>query len=145
MIRAAGTGDIPELIEMAYALHAESHDSKHEIVNVGGFLDHYIQGESKVVFIDTEDRGFLLGRMHQHPLFRVKWGVEEYWYVKPDYRGSSVGLKLLKHFTAWAKANGADEMLVTHGSGIKVDSLGKLLTRKGYDCVGGMYRKELNG
>ncbi|GAB5540178.1 MAG: hypothetical protein Salg2KO_22810 [Salibacteraceae bacterium] len=53
--------------------------------------------------------------------------------------GGKVGVKLLRLVTEWAKAQDAEEMHIHATSGIEPNRADKMLTRMGFETIGGNY------
>jgi|OM-RGC.v1.024548353 Acetyltransferase (GNAT) family. len=62
------------------------------------------------------------------------------WYVDKDYRGTRVGIRLLKRYVEWAKSREVDRIQVGVSSGMTVDRTGELLVRMGFEKIGGIYK-----
>jgi len=62
------------------------------------------------------------------------------WYVDKNYRGTRVGIRLLKLYVEWAKSQEVDRIQVGVSSGMTVDRTGELLIRMGFEKIGGIYK-----
>jgi len=63
------------------------------------------------------------------------------WYVRPEYRGGMVGVRLLRMFEDWAVDAGAVQILTGATSGIKSERGAALLERLGFVPTGtSMYK-----
>jgi GNAT superfamily N-acetyltransferase len=71
----------------------------------------------------------------------VKVCTEAFWYVDEKYRGK--GLSLLLHLQKYAKAQGAERMMMIHLSNSMPEKLKKLYERLGYKEIETIYMKEL--
>lgn len=67
--------------------------------------------------------------------------TEAFWYVDEKYRGK--GLSLLLHLQKYAKAQGAERMMMIHLSNSMPEKLKALYERLGYKEVETIYMKEL--
>ena len=65
------------------------------------------------------------------------------WYVKPEYRGGMVGVRLLRMFEDWALDVGAVQILTGATSGIKSERAAALLERLGFVPTGASMYKDL--
>ena len=65
------------------------------------------------------------------------------WYVKKERRGSMTGPRLLKAFRTWAKERGAREVCMGVSTAVDVDRTHKLLSRMGFEHVGGIFKEAL--
>lgn len=59
--------------------------------------------------------------------------------VRGTYLGGKVGVKLLRLATDWAKSQDAEEMHIHATSGIEPNRADKMLTRMGFETIGGNY------
>ncbi len=74
------------------------------------------------------------GRMH---------ASESFWFVAPEHRNSSVGLKLFNAFESEARERKCEGILMIHLDGLNAEVLEKLYLRKGYKPAEKIYRKLL--
>jgi len=65
------------------------------------------------------------------------------WYVRPEYRGGMVGVRLLRMFENWAVDAGAAQILTGATSGIKSERGAALLERLGFVPTGTSVYKDL--
>ena len=65
------------------------------------------------------------------------------WYVRPEYRGGMVGVRLLRMFEDWAVDAGAAQILTGATSGIKSERGAALLERLGFVPTGTSVYKDL--
>jgi len=65
------------------------------------------------------------------------------WYVRPEYRGGMVGVRLMKMFEDWAVDAGAAQILTGATSGIKSERGAALLERLGFVPTGTSVYKDL--
>ena len=65
------------------------------------------------------------------------------WYVRPEYRGGMVGVRLLRMFEDWAVGAGAAQILTGATSGIKSERGAALLERLGFVPTGTSVYKDL--
>ena len=55
--------------------------------------------------------GYVINQSYSdHPLY----GIEDFWYVKKEYRKNNVGIKLFNMLESWFKEVGADQMQMMH-------------------------------
>ena len=62
------------------------------------------------------------------------------WYVDKDYRGTRVGVRLLKEFKKWATEKNVNRIQVGISSGLSMDRTGALLEKMGFTQIGGLYK-----
>ena len=60
-------------------------------------------------------------------------------YVEPEYRGSTCGLRLVKEYTQWANSFGCVESRLSLASGINMERTGLMFERLGYRRFGTVY------
>lgn len=83
-----------------------------------------------LAFMGDVPVGFISFMLVEDHFSDTKIAVENHWYVLPEYRASSAGLRLLNAFEYWAQhIVNADEILVSSG---RTTSLGALLERRKY-------------
>ncbi len=68
---------------------------------------------------------------------------ESFWFLNPEVRGTSIGLKLFNAFEAEAKERGCKAIVMIHLAGLGDVPLDKLYVRKGYAKAEQIYRKIL--
>ena len=54
---------------------------------------------------------------------------EHFWYVDPEHRRGSHGIKLFKKFIAWSEEVGAKRISMVHLASLNAEKLGKLYER----------------
>lgn len=62
-------------------------------------------------------------------------------YVRPEYRGSRHGLKLIARYQEWAEEQGAIETRLSIASGVHEDQTGRLYQKLGFEYLGSHYRR----
>lgn len=93
-----------------------------------------------IVAVDQDIPVAMIVGIADSPLFsQHRIASEVVWYVYPEYRKSTVGLKLLKAFEYWAK-NVASCDFIQVGS-LNNPRIGNLYERKGYKKGEGIYIK----
>lgn len=106
MIRQATKYDKTEIIEMMQLFRAEA-DIEHyrhldNIVYWNKLLDNIIAGQG-VVFLE-QGKGLLMAIItHTAWCDRTFQMYELAWYVKPEYRNTTVGYRLLKQYVDYGK------------------------------------------
>lgn len=58
------------------------------------------------------------------------------WYVKPEYRHKTYGIRLLKGFIAWAQVKGCKEIVISPQVEIDNSSCERLLESEGFKPLG---------
>jgi GNAT superfamily N-acetyltransferase len=64
-------------------------------------------------------------------------------FVAPEYRGSSIFVRLLKDFETWAKEMGVKKIILYHSTGIEPEKTSKLFTKLDYTMFGTIFDKEI--
>lgn len=97
------------------------------------------------VFMCVEvGKGFIVG--HVTPSFlhpKVLICTEAAWYVEKEYRGTSVGLRLLKNYEAEAKQRGAKKVTMVNLKQLNMEGLDKMYTKMNYELFEQHYVKDL--
>lgn len=148
MIREATLSDVPVLISIGALFHSQTvladllpYDGE----SVRQLLTTSLENDSCVVYV-LEDKGEVIGGICGAvvPVYwnaRLLVGQQFAWFVRPSRRHGFASLGLLDAFEKWAFEKGA----VGTFSGAKNDenaaAMGKLLGRRGYFNLEGMYLK----
>jgi len=127
IIRPALISELPDVAKLVLEeFVSETHSHIGELESSGEasikkFCDDF---ESRIVseiptaiFIaerDGEILGASAGSVGEHSWGSRKWGHEDFWYVKKEHRGSTVGIKLFDKLMDWFEAKGADSVHMTH-------------------------------
>lgn len=93
----------------------------------------------------TEIVGFLWGYVTSLPWSLTPIAFDNILYVKPEHRGTSIGVKLILAYEKWARDRDIKIACLSIASGITEERTGKLYEKLGYVKVGIQYRKQLNG
>jgi ribosomal protein S18 acetylase RimI-like enzyme len=136
MIRSANLLDVPWLLdqlrEFDQFFGAKKKLFPRDTETATTVLEGLITNQPFFIAADTNGRqGFIAGALTQHPYnpeLLVLW--EMFWWVAPEYRGSTVGARLLHHFMEYGKANEADWIRMTLETGSPVNP--KSLERLGF-------------
>ena len=65
--------------------------------------------------------GSIIGFTITYPHSNTLAAGDYIWYVRPEYRGTLIGFRLMKMFEEWARGVGASHILTGATSGIKTD------------------------
>ena len=76
--------------------------------------------------------GMVSGTVSQWRWGATKWGQEEYWFVKKNYRNGShnVGIKLYNKIIKWFEKSGAEKIRMTHFA--HANKVGDFYKKKGF-------------
>lgn len=138
--------DIEAAISLGARMHKESvyRDFDYDKQKCGQLLYRCLSNPdthfAMVTETDGKLTGMLLGYISEHYFGRDLIASDYLWYVLPEHRGSRAGLQLLIAFQDWAKVRNAAEVYMGISSGLHAEKTGALLTKIGYDVVGGNYK-----
>lgn len=141
MIRKAALKDVEALVEMGIKFGEAS-----------PYKEYYTEGKVRaianlcaqewvdfVAFIDTDNKGMIVGHASKFLLGEVQIATEIAWWVNPEDRKGSVGKELLEAFEGWAKEQGCKLI-----SMISIDdTLGSYYEKCGYTLTERSYMKEI--
>jgi GNAT superfamily N-acetyltransferase len=154
-VRAATEADIPAIIEMGRALHAES--PRYSRMS---FAAEKIDALARSLIVGTlvsdapggvlvaEKNGQIVGMMAgfvSAPFFSHDKIASDYtFYVKPEHRKTGrIALKLVRAFEAWAIAAGAADIVPGTSTEIDADSTRRFYEKLGYKHYGHAMIKRL--
>jgi GNAT superfamily N-acetyltransferase len=138
--------DALRIMELGRALHAESRfkDEPFDDEKCWAVLDSTVRHPDKrFIAYDSEFRGFIIMSMNEEFFNHVKWAADLSLYVAPEFRGSSLVIRLLDSAEKWAKENGARDITIFHNTGIDTDKAPKLFNKLGFHMKGYIFAKEL--
>lgn len=142
-IRTATRQDMPIIISLGRAMHAESryHTLSFSPIKVASTFAQLMSGGG-CVFVAEQDNeiiGGIAGFISQ-PWYGVESVLNEIaLFLSPEHRGGLVAARLIKAFVAWGKAQGC--VLIQSGvvSGVEQDRTEKLYQRLGGKLHGSLY------
>ena len=151
MVRAATKDDIPALVSMGLGFHSQA-----DLNSVGLGYDavslekycHFLLGlEVAEIFlaeVDGEIVGSISGIIHPWFLdYGETMAIEQWWWVNPDERGKTTGIRLYEALQTWAKSMGATKMIMV---GLETGNAGKMANtykRMGFSLLESHYLKEI--
>ena len=101
------------------------------------FCNSYVErAKSRIPFViyiaelNNEIVGIAGGVVDEHPWSNIRWGSEDFWFVKKEQRGSRAGLLLFNKLMDWFKKNKAQRIHMTHYTWN--DKVEKFYTKKGF-------------
>lgn len=149
MIRKAATKDISEIVKLGRAMHEESTYSKFIFSEkqLELLINIWLEEPEKYFFVvdekDGEIRGGFAGFIT--PYFygngSDKIANDFFLYVKPEYRGTSIAIKLIKEYEEWANNLGAKRICLAHSCEINPDKLDNLYTKMGFVPYANAFKK----
>lgn len=138
--------------DLLYAADRFSEEAQLEVpVNHQDFLNRMIDmitGNLGNVLIARSDDGDFLGTIGFFvvPVFwndSYKVGEEMFWWVRPEYRNSQVGMLLLREAEAYMKHLGASEIHMFSLESSNPELAGKIYIKDGFTLLQHTYRKRL--
>lgn len=139
--------EVPRLMELADGMHSEGVYADYPLNRERTFhnLRRAINHPHSCclgAYSDEQLVGALIGEVTTDAWCDVAVAVDHVFYVDPEYRRGTLGVRLLKTFEAWAADNGADVIRPIVYAGINNGKVGKLLQAMRYEDAGGIYYKE---
>lgn len=83
--------------------------------------------------------GMFIGSLQRFYFSEENGAFDLLWYVRPDARGGTSGVRLLDSFIGWAKDKGVREVRLGVSTGVEVEKTDRVLRRLGFAHVGGSY------
>lgn len=90
-----------------------------------------------------EIAGMLAGYVTDYFFCDAVVAQDRWFYVAPEYRGTSAAVKLLLAFRQWAQNRKADEFSINMSVGIDMARFNKLMTHLGFGCCGSNFSMSL--
>jgi len=147
MIRPATPQDIPALLALGRAMHAESWYGylPFDEQKLSGLLARLIGGEGFVEVYETEGHvnGVMVGAISEMWFCRAGIACDLALFVYPGRRGSIAACRLTQRFIEWARAHGAAEVCMAVSTGVRIQETGRLYEALGLTHVGGIYKARL--
>jgi len=103
--------------------------------NINDIVEGLLQNKD-IICIKKDGKGVILGIIY--PLYynpSVLIAQELGWWVEPEYRNTSIGIKLLKEFEAEAKERGAKKIIMFYLEAQTPDRIDNILQRLNYKHV----------
>lgn len=149
MIDLATRADVPRIIEMARAMHAESRYSvvPMDDARVTALIERLIDGAG-AVFVHRCDGvpvGMAVVQCAEDFFSGTKTAYEYAIYAEPGHRGGLAGARLLQAYIKWAQEQGAQFLHAGITTGVNTDRSGQLYERFGLEPIGRLYMARLGG
>lgn len=80
--------------------------------------------------------GFMAGHVSETFLNNEKNAYDNGLFIAPEYRGGTTAFRLVAHFEAWAKAQGAVNVWLCQSIGHKQEKTLRFYEHLGYTCQG---------
>lgn len=141
--RLATPADLPRMLELARAMHAESLYSKLPLSEekVAGKILGLLASPDGIVAISPA--GMMLGFVAAYWFSPARYAAELLLYVLPEARGGGEAKELLGLWQSRARELGAVDCRLGNSAGVNTEQVGKFFQRQGYTLVGGNFVKEL--
>lgn len=144
MIRAATIDDVPELVELGRAMHAESpryraltFDADKLAATLRGVLMVPEQGFARVVQADDGELiGGLIAVLVPHWASDDLTSCDLALFMAPQARGTLAPARLLNQYAQWARDRGARQIMLGVMTGVSVAQTVALCERLGWRQAG---------
>lgn len=147
----AQSGDIPTVLAMGQAMLAESRFDRYGVneEKLVAAIDTMINNSGKACLLlaertDGEIAGMLAGYVTDYFFSDATVAQDRWFYVKPEYRGSSAAVKLLVAFRRWAENRQVNELSINMSVGIDMARFNKFMTHMGFGCCGSNFSLPLS-
>lgn len=143
VVRRAGLGDLPRMLEMAQAMHAESLYARLPLSadKVVDKIRGLLASPDGIVVVSPS--GMMLGFATTYWFGPARYAAELLLYVMPEARGGGEAKELLARWQARAHELGAVDCRLGNSAGVNTEQVEKFFLRQGYSRVGGNFVKEL--
>lgn len=143
-IRVATLEDVPTMLQMGQRFLTGTRYRRFLNLNPQQqtqLVTELVQQDTSEVFLaeDTQIAGMLGLTLSHNPFDGVKTAMEMFWWVEPNRRGTVTAKQLLRTAEAWAKAAGAERLLMV----VPEPAVGHYLEKLGYDYVESIYQRLL--
>ncbi len=146
-LRFATASDIPALIELGKTIHDETRLSRFPFnaVRMTAQLQAILSPPRREYCLFVAEKegvgivGTFWGQISQYFFSDAMVATDYMFYVRPEFRGTSVAVKLVHAFRKWAVNRGADEICINMTTGIDIDRFDRFLRHMGFTYTGGNY------
>ena len=148
-IRQARAEDIPALLQLGRAAHAESayaflpFDENKALALAAAYLQRPADRCVLLAERGGAVAGFIAGLVEEYFFSTARMARDTLFIVDPPARGSAAARRLAESFAGWAQGHGAREIQIGISSGRKIERAGRFLQRLGYQPVGGLYKRRV--
>jgi hypothetical protein len=150
MIRRATPDDVPALVALGRALHAESAYCflPFDTAKVTATAQALIAGGGYVALAeDASIWGMFAGTLNEYWFSRARYAADLCLYLRPERRNTRAGARAIAAFVtgfrAWASARGAAELTLAVTTGIHTDATARLFERFGLQRAGVLHARRL--
>lgn len=149
MIREATLQDIGAIGDLGEEFAAEGFGAGYVSVDTGTVMMqciNVIKAPTMQLFLaeaDGEIVGMIAGFVKPN-FFNSEEiiGQELVWFVREEWRGSTVAIRLIRALEGWFQDQGADAILVANEQNIAPERTKEIYTRMGYEPYENFYAKE---
>lgn len=142
LYRPATEADMPSVMEAVDLLLAGSVFDNYSMAKVRRIIAGGIY-YNEFVFDGARVVGFMAGVIGENHFTDERHAWDLGLFVRPEHRGGTMAVRLLRNFERWAKAGGARFVWQTQSVGHKIGSTTLFYSRMGYVCQGANTCKEL--
>ena len=150
-IRFATTADIATLVDLGRAIHGETRLSRFafDATRVAAQFESILSPPRSdyCVLVAEKDAigivGGFWGQISQYYFSDARVATNFIFYVRPEFRGTAVAVRLVHGFKQWANNRGADEVCINMTSGIDMQRFDRFLRHMGFAHTGGNYSQWL--
>ena len=146
-IRQADELDLPRLMELGRAMHAEAPTFRgldFDAAKVEATLRHAMNQGLVLVHVDDEGRidGGFVGVIVERWFSRSELFTDLALFVEPTRRGGFTACRLLRRVVAWCKERGLkpEDVQLGVSTGVHAEETGRLFEKLGFERFGGLYR-----
>lgn len=137
--------DMDKVRPMARAMAEESPRYRrytYDEDKVTTLMYHFVtRGGAFVAERGDEIVGMMAGACAEAFFGREKYASDLVTYVKPEFRGSSAFVRLVKAFETWARAQGAIDVILGVSCELEMEKTRKVYEKIGYNLSGHAFRK----
>lgn len=147
MIRLATAADIPAMLVLGEAMHAESRFrhrrwNTEKVRQLLVWLIEDADGLALVAEQGGEVVGGFMGMVQDHWCTDSRESCDLALYVSPAHRGGMSAARLLTRYRSWARARGADSILLGITTGVDLATSTRLYERLGFQHVGHLFEEK---
>lgn len=127
---------VDDVLELGIAMWSEGRFQDHcfDMDYIRRFIEHTMDNGFVMVLPSI---GFFMGGLGPFWFDPTKTQAFDYaWYVKPEYRSKTYGVRLLKGFIAWAQVKGCKEVVISPQVEIDNGGCERLLQGMGFKPLG---------
>lgn len=150
MIRNATTADIPIMLDLGEAMHAESRYARFpwNRDKVAELIRALIASDDGLALVDEMGGmivGGILAAIEDSFFGPARFACEFAVFAEPSARGGMVGARLLRAYVAWAREQGAALIQAGITTGVTEKSSARLYSVVGFYPVGTLFEHPTGG